>query len=138
MKDKPRQGGGRGGARGDETKGTSAAAGWETPHPATLPSLCNLTQLPLGSAMSRHDLAPHQLVYQGRLYSFDSEISQWCFEQDPERYAGHHTVVDRFIAGQIVPPDLSGGLVYMGITPDVMGDDVYNYAWARDYPASGA
>ena len=106
--------------------------------PETLPSLCNLTQLPIGSAMSRHDLAPHQLVYSGRLYSFDSAISQWCFEQDPERYAGHRTIVDRFIGGEIVPPDLSGGLAYMGITPDVMGDDVYQYAWAQDYAAAGA
>jgi toluene monooxygenase system protein A len=104
--------------------------------PETLPSLCNLTQLPLGSAMSRHDLAPHQLVYGGRLYSFDSAISQWCFEQDPERYAGHQTVVDRFIGGQIVPPDLGGGLQWMGLTPDVMGDDVYGYAWAKDYIAA--
>ncbi|MFY9929998.1 MAG: isoprene monooxygenase oxygenase subunit alpha, partial [Streptosporangiaceae bacterium] len=104
--------------------------------PETLPSLCNLTQLPLGSAMSRHDLAPHQLVYNGRLYSFDSAISQWCFEQDPERYAGHQTVVDRFIGGQIVPPDLGGGLQWMGLTPDVMGDDVYGYAWAKDYTAA--
>ena len=101
--------------------------------PDTLPSLCNLTQLPLGSAMSRHDLAPHQLTYKGRLYSFDSEISQWCFEQDPERYAGHQSFVDRFISGQILPADLAGGLLYMGLTPDVMGDDVYNYAWAKDY-----
>jgi 1,2-phenylacetyl-CoA epoxidase catalytic subunit/YHS domain-containing protein len=101
--------------------------------PDTLPSLCNLTQLPLGSAMSRHDLSPHQLTYKGRLYSFDSEISQWCFEQDPERYAGHQSVVDRFIDGQIVPADLAGGLMYMGITPEVMGDDVTNYAWAKDY-----
>ena len=103
--------------------------------PGTLPALCNLTQLPLGSAMSRHDLAPHQLVYRGRLYSFDSAVSQWCFEQDPERYAGHQTVVDRFISGQIVPADLAGGLQWMGLTPDVMGDDVYNYAWAKDYAA---
>jgi Methane/Phenol/Toluene Hydroxylase/YHS domain len=101
--------------------------------PTTLPSLCNLTQLPLGSAMSRHDLAPHQVVYQGRLYQFDSEISQWCFEQDPDRYAGHQNFVDRFIGGQIQPPDLGGALGYMGLTPDVMGDDVYQYRWAADY-----
>jgi YHS domain-containing protein len=100
--------------------------------------LCNLTQLPLGSAMSRHDLAPHQLKYKGRLYSFDSEISQWCFEQDPERYAGHQSFVDRFIGGQIVPPDLGGALLYMGLTPDVMGDDVYGYAWAKDYTPAPA
>jgi toluene monooxygenase system protein A len=103
--------------------------------PLTLPALCNLTQLPLGSAFSRHELAPHQMEYKGRLYSFDSDISQWCFEQDPERYAGHTTVVDRFIAGQIQPMSLEGGLIWMGLTPDVMGDDVYQYAWASEYAA---
>lgn len=107
--------------------------------PETLPSLCNLTQLPLGSAMSPDDLAEHSLMYNGRLYQFDSDISKWCFEQDPERYAGHQNVIDRFIAGEIQPPDLSGGIAYMSLTPDVMGDDVYQYEWAKDYlPAASA
>jgi toluene monooxygenase system protein A len=35
-----------------------------------------------------------------------------------------------------VPPDLGGGLQWMGLTPDVMGDDVYGYAWAKDYTAA--
>ena len=63
----------------------------------------------------------------------DSEISKWCFDLDPDRYAGHLNVVDRFIGGQIQPMDLGGGLQWMGLTPDVMGDDVYGYRWARDY-----
>jgi toluene monooxygenase system protein A len=101
--------------------------------PETLPSLCNLTQLPLGSSSNRHNLQPQQLVHNGRLYHFDSAISKWCFEQDPDRYSGHMNVVDRFIAGMIQPMDLGGGLNWMGLTPDVMGDDVYGYAWAADY-----
>jgi 1,2-phenylacetyl-CoA epoxidase catalytic subunit len=101
--------------------------------PETLPSLCNLTQLPLGSSSNRHNLQPQQLVHNGRLYHFDSAISKWCFEQDPDRYSGHMNVVDRFIAGMIQPMDLGGGLNWMGITPDVMGDDVYGYGWAADY-----
>ena len=44
-------------------------------------------------------------------------------------------VGDRFIGGQILPPDLGGALGYMGLTPEVMGDDVYQYAWAKDYVA---
>ena len=28
---------------------------------------------------------------------------------------------------------MRGGLAYMSITPEVMGDDVYGYAWAEDY-----
>jgi toluene monooxygenase system protein A len=104
--------------------------------PQTFPVLCNMTQL--ASAFSRHDLAPHQLVYKGRLYNFDSEVSKWCFETDPERYAGHLSVVDRFIAGMIQPADLGGAIEYMDLTPDVMGDDVYNYEWAKDYATSPA
>lgn len=101
--------------------------------PETLPSLCNLTQLPLGSWGDRHSLQPQQLVRDGRLYHFDSAISQWCFEQEPDRYAGHMSVVDRFIAGMIQPMNLEGGLQWMGLTPEVMGDDVYGYEWAADY-----
>ena len=29
--------------------------------------------------------------------------------------------------------NLGGGLSWMGITPDVMGDDAFGYAWAKDY-----
>lgn len=101
--------------------------------PETLPALCNLTQLPLGSALDRHHLDRQEVVYKGRVYQFDSAISKWVFELDPERYAGHMNVVDRFIAGQIQPMNLEGGLKYMSITPDVMGDDAFGYRWAGDY-----
>jgi Methane/Phenol/Toluene Hydroxylase./YHS domain. len=101
--------------------------------PETLPALCNLTQLPLGTALSRHQVKPVTTVYNGRLYHFDSEVSKWCFEQEPDRYAGHLNVVDRFIAGQIQPMTLEGGLHWMGLTPDVMGDDAHGYRWAQEY-----
>ena len=100
--------------------------------PETLPALCNLTQLPLGSAIDRHHLSKQQVAYQGRVYHFDSDVSRWIFELDPERYAGHMNVVDRFIAGQIQPMNLEGGLNWMGLTPDVMGDDAHDYRWARE------
>jgi 1,2-phenylacetyl-CoA epoxidase catalytic subunit len=101
--------------------------------PQTLPVLCALTQLPLGSGFSPRELGENQLVYQGRVYQFDSDISKWCFELEPERYAGHLGVIDRFLGGEIQPPDLAGALAWMGLTPEVMGDDVYGYRWARDY-----
>ena len=101
--------------------------------PQTLPALCSLTQLPLGTAMSRQRLAPATTVRDGRIHHFDSEISKWCFDLEPERYAGHRTVVDRFVAGDIQPPTLEGALAWMGLTPDVMGDDVDGYRWAREY-----
>ena len=41
--------------------------------------------------------------------------------------------VDRFLLGQIQPMNLGGGLQWMGITPEVMGDDAYAYRWAAEY-----
>lgn len=101
--------------------------------PETLPALCNLTQLPLGSAWDRHNVKQWTSDYEGRRYNFDSEVSKWCFDLDPKRYAGHHNIVDRFLMGMIQPMNLEGGLKYMGLTPEVMGDDAYNYRWAADY-----
>ena len=101
--------------------------------PETLPALCNVTQLPLGSSLDRFNLKQYQVIHNGRVYHFDSEVSKWIFELEPERYAGHMNVVDRFIAGQIQPMDLGGGLNWMGLTPDVMGDDAFAYRWAADY-----
>ena len=113
-------------------------ATWRRPTPRPCPSLCNITQLPLGSGIDRHHLECHQVIYKGRVYQFDSEISKWIFELEPERYAGHMNVVDRFIAGMIQPMNLAGGLEYMSITPEVMGDDVYGYTWAEDYKETPA
>ena len=102
-------------------------------YPETLPALCNITQLPLGSAWDRHHLKMYTSEYKGRLYNFDSDVSKWIFDSEPERYAGHTNVVDRFLLGQIQPMNLAGGLQWMGITPEVMGDDAYAYRWAADY-----
>jgi hypothetical protein len=101
--------------------------------PQTLPALCNLTQLPIGTHWDRHHIECVTSEYRGRTYHFDSEVSKWCFELEPERYAGHLNVVDRFIAGMIQPADLNGVLQWMGLTADVMGDDAGNYGWAADY-----
>jgi len=101
--------------------------------PQTLPALCNLTQLPIGTHSDRHHLECVTSEYRGRTYYFDSEVSKWCFEQEPERYAGHLNVVDRFIAGMIQPADLAGVLQWMGLTEDVMGDDAGDYCWAAEY-----
>jgi len=43
------------------------------------------------------------------------------------------TLGERLLAGDIQPPDFAGLLKYMGLTPDVMGDDAYHYKWAEDY-----
>jgi toluene monooxygenase system protein A len=42
-------------------------------------------------------------------------------------------LIDRFLAGQVQPMTFDGVLRYMGMTPDVMGDDPDHRAWAEDY-----
>jgi toluene monooxygenase system protein A len=101
--------------------------------PDTLPALCNLTQLPIGTHWVRHHLECFESRYDGRTYYFDSDVSKWCFDLEPARYAGHLNVVDRFVAGLIQPPNLAGALAWMCITPEVMGDDVYDYRWAAEF-----
>jgi Methane/Phenol/Toluene Hydroxylase/YHS domain len=101
--------------------------------PETLPALCSVTQLPVGTHWDRHHLECFQSRYEGRTYYFDSDVSKWCFDLEPERYAGHLNVVERFVAGLIQPPDLPGLLGWMGVTPEVMGDDVYDYHWVEEY-----
>jgi toluene monooxygenase system protein A len=43
------------------------------------------------------------------------------------------TVIERLLAGEIQPSDIGGILAWMGLTPEVMGDDAHNYAWAEEY-----
>ncbi len=75
----------------------------------------------------------YPLEYKGRLYHFASEPDRWCFKQEPERYAGHLSFVDRFLAGLIQPMDLQGALAYMGLAPGEIGDDALGYSWIDAY-----
>ena len=105
-------------------------------YPETLPYVCNMCQLPiLGVPGKGWDVKDYPLEYNGRLYHFGSEVDRWVFQQDPERYAGHLSIVDRFLAGMIQPMDLGGALQYMGLAPGEIGDDAHNYAWAEVYRA---
>ena len=108
----------------------------EQTYPETLPYLCNMSQLPIigrpGKGWSTQD---YPLEYKGRLYHFGSEPDRWCFEQDPERYAGQTTLIDRFLAGQVQPMNLAGALNYMNIAPGEIGDDADHYAWLEEYRA---
>jgi toluene monooxygenase system protein A len=37
------------------------------------------------------------------------------------------------VAGEVQPPTIPGLLDYMGLTPEVMGRDAYDYRWAEEY-----
>lgn len=104
--------------------------------PETLPVVCNLCQVPLATPAvpGATYLGPRSHMHEGRRYQFCSEPCQWIFQSDPDRYAGHTSIIDRFLAGEIQPPTLEGALAYMGLTPDVCGKDADDFAWAAAEP----
>jgi toluene monooxygenase system protein A len=109
----------------------------EQTYPETFPVVCNICHIPIVSPTI--GARPLLLDRDGRRFVFCSVPCKWIFEQQPERYAGHLSIVDRLLAGQIQPPTVEGALAYMGLTPDVMGNDADNYGWAMATPvASGA
>ncbi len=102
--------------------------------PETLPIVCNMSQIPICAIPGdRWNVKDYPLEHQGRTYHFNSEIDRWVFQQDPVRYRDHLTLVDRFLAGHIQPPDLMGALKYMGLAPGEIGDDAHQYTWVAAY-----
>ncbi len=104
--------------------------------PETLPWLCNMCHLPCCNATYGRDgtwrVRNHSLKYNGVRYHFCSKTCRQIWWEDREN-VNHTTLLERFLGGEVQPMDVSGLLGYMGITPDVSGDDAYNYAWAKDY-----
>lgn len=107
--------------------------------PATLPWLCNTCHLPNASASFGRDgkwrVRNKPLVHNGQRYYFCSNACRQIWWKDRDGL-NNPTLVERFLAGEIQPMDVPGILAYMGITPDVAGDDGAKYAWAAEYAAS--
>jgi toluene monooxygenase system protein A len=102
--------------------------------PETLPIVCNMCNLPTNHTPGKGwSVKDYPLEYNGRVYHFGTEQDRWCFQQEPERYAGHMTLVDRFLAGLIQPMDLGGALAYMGLAPGEIGEDSQGYSWIDAY-----
>lgn len=104
--------------------------------PETLPWLCNTCHLPICSFSGNPDgtttMKNYPLTHNGYTHHFCSKPCRQIFWED--RDTEHlKTVVERLLAGQISPPDVPGILAWMGLTPDVMGDDAYKCKWAEDY-----
>jgi toluene monooxygenase system protein A len=102
--------------------------GWENYGEAssvayTLPALCNLCQLPTVFAGPGQNTACSRML-DGRNYLFCSEPCRWIFDQQPERFRDHLSVVDRIVSGE-APADLLDLLGWMGHeSPDSMGKDL--------------
>ena len=105
-------------------------------HQETLFVVCNLCQIPMCSPTI--GVPPQLVTYNGRVYTFCSDPCRWIFEQNPARYAGHLSIIDRFLGGLIQPPDSMGVLAYMGLTPAEQGTDAMNCAWAYEQASSAA
>lgn len=105
--------------------------------PETLPMICNMCHIPIctpaGFNAGKLDSPlPHTLVHDGRQYNFCSVPCKWIFEESPDRFKGHTSVIDRFLGGEIQPPDLGGALAYMSLSPEECGQDATNYEWAAE------
>jgi toluene monooxygenase system protein A len=104
--------------------------------PVDLPWLCNLCQLPIGTATGPrdpgHPVRSYPLTLNGRTHHFCSRPCRRIWWEDKDMLH-HRTVVDRLVAGEIQPPTLPGLLDYMGLTQDIMGRDAYHYRWAEEY-----
>ena len=102
--------------------------------PETLPVICNMSNLPIvGAPGKRWGFKDFHHTYKGRRYHFGSVVDRWIFEQEPERYAGHESLIDRFLSGAIQPANIEGTLKYMGLGPEESGKDAHDYAWAWNY-----
>ena len=101
--------------------------------PETLPIMCNMSQLAItgipGKPWTLHD---YYLDYEGRRYHFGTEVDRWIFLQEPDRYKGHLSVVDRFVEGVIQPQTPDAVLDYMGVTGQG-GKDAHDYSWLKPY-----
>jgi toluene monooxygenase system protein A len=82
-----------------------------------LPALCNLCQLPALFIRPGQNTAC-TLELDGRRYVFCSEPCRWIFRQETPRFAGHHSVVDRIVAGT-APGKLTELHKWMGLTAPV-------------------
>jgi hypothetical protein len=104
--------------------------------PRTLPWLCNLCHLPVGTAASpRNETYPvrsYPLRYNGRTYHFCSRPCRQIWWEDRDTLHDP-TVIERLLSGEIQPPTVEGVLDWMGLTPEVMGVDAYGCRWAKPY-----
>jgi toluene monooxygenase system protein A len=111
--------------------------------PETLPWLCNLCHLPIGTATApnnpKYPVRSYPLTHNGYTYHFCSTVCRQIWWEDRDTM-NQKTVVERLLTGEIQPADVPGILAWMGLTPEVMGDDAYNYKWAAEYrePAAAA
>ena len=95
--------------------------------------ICNMSGFELTGVPGKGGkVIDYTLDYKGRRYHFGSEVDRWIFEQEPERYAGHRSLVDRYV-DKVMPQTAEDVLNYMGMSPPERGTDGTNYTWVEPY-----
>jgi len=98
-----------------------------------IPILCHMSNLAItGVPGKQWKVKDYYLDYEGRRYHFASEVDRWIFEQDPQRYKGFKTVLDRFLDGTVQPATPEGFLKYMAVDKEG-GKDAHDYSWVAAY-----
>ncbi|MFT3731848.1 MAG: toluene monooxygenase [Hyphomicrobium sp.] len=101
--------------------------------PQFLPMFCNMTGLELTGIPGKNwKVKAEHLDLDGRRYHFGSPVDKWIFELEPERYKGHLSFIDRFVAG-LMPAGPEGAFEYMNMPVGDRGVCGDNYAWANGY-----
>ncbi len=101
--------------------------------PPVPPLVCNMCGLEVaGDVGDKWRPVLFSTTYEGRRYHFCSSVCSWIFDQDPDRYKGHKSIIDRVLDGT-VPPGPDGLFEYMGQSPAERGVDGYDYQWVDGY-----
>lgn len=97
------------------------------------PVVCNTCGLEVAGAAGDKWKPKHfSSTYGKRRYHFCSEPCSWIFNEDPERYKGHKSIIDRVFDGTIPEGD-EAFFQYMGQSPEERGVDGYDYQWIDGY-----
>jgi toluene monooxygenase system protein A len=113
---------------------------YEKTVPAAPPLICNMCGLEVsGIGGAQWEPVHHHVDLDGRRYHFCSPVCKWSFEEEPARYKGHKSIIDRVLDGT-VPPGEDAFYEYMGQSPRERGVDGYDYQWIDGYaqPAQAA
>ncbi|MZR29635.1 YHS domain-containing protein [Sneathiella litorea] len=101
--------------------------------PPVPPLVCNMCGLEVAGGVGDHwHPVNYNLELDGRRYHFCSSVCKWIFEEEPERYKGHTSIIDRVLDGT-VPPGPDGLFEYMGQSEAERGVDGYDYEWIDGY-----
>jgi toluene monooxygenase system protein A len=103
--------------------------------PETVPWLCNMCHLPQcthTALRGKYRVRDFALTHDNYTYHFCSKVCRQIWWEDRDMLHVK-TISERLLTGDIQPSDFAGVLKYMALTPDVVGEDAYNYRWAEDY-----